>query len=375
MTDRNMKTLCYLANAGSIHTQRWANYFVDSGWDVHLVTWHSAAAHLQYHSSIKIHKIISPPHYAVRYLALIELAHIVRRINPDILHAHYISHFGILAALYAKYFNFQPLVLTAWGSDIFIDARGIRRRLLVARALQGADLITCDGESLKVAMTDLGADSQKIRIITHGVDTRKFKPDSKSSHLEQELFIPNQPIVISTRQLKPPYNVETLIRAVPLVLKEIPSVVFVVLGDGEDRHYLKDLTKSLSVEKKVIFRGNVPHDDLAKYLSISDIYVSTSLSDSTAVSNLEAMACGLAPIITDIGDNRRWIIDGQNGFLIPIKDPQVLAEKIILLLKDKEKRNIFGIRSRAIIEEKSDYYQEMAKMDKIYTELVARYKV
>jgi glycosyltransferase involved in cell wall biosynthesis len=366
--------ICFLAKTKEIHTERWINFFSERGHDVTLIATRSSGRNSHLDERVHIRRIWFPPHSIARYGALLEIIRIIREIQPDIIHAHYISHFGILAGIYKKISGFSPIVLTAWGSDIFIDARGIRR-LLVTHALQSADLITCDGESLKEAMIKLGADSQKIRIITHGVDTQKFKPESKSSNLFQELAIPNLPLVISTRMLEPLYNVETLIKAIPLILNDIQSVVFVILGDGKDRQYLKNLTRSLDVESKVLFRGKVLHDDLAKYLSISDIYVSTSLSDSTAVSNLEAMACGLAPIVTDIGDNRRWINDGQNGFIVPIKDPKILAEKIILLLREKELRRTFGIRSRAIIEEKSDYYQEMAKMEKIYSELIARYKV
>lgn len=366
--------ICFLAKTKAIHTERWINYFAEHGHEVTLITNHPLRENSRIDRRVHIRRIWFPPHSIARYGSLLEIIRIIREIQPDIIHAHYVSHFGLLAIMYKKISGFSPMVLTAWGSDIFIDARG-PRKLLVTHALQNADLITCDGESLKEAMVKLGAVPQKIQVVTHGVDTRKFKPECKNSYLLQELSIPNLPIVISTRQLKQLYCVETLIKAIPLVLKEIQSVIFVILGDGENRKYLEGLARSLDIDNKVIFRGSVPHQDLAKYLSISDIYVSTSLSDSTAVSNLEAMACGLAPIVTDIGDNREWISDGQNGFLIPIKDPEALAEKIILLLREKEMRKLFGTRSRTIIEERSDYYQEMAKVEKIYSELVARYKV
>ena len=89
------------------------------------------------------------------------------------------------------------MVLTAWGSDIFIDARG-PRKLLVTHALQNADLITCDGESLKEAMVKLGAVPQKIQVVTHGVDTRKLNAELRTVSVTGTI-IPNLPIVISTR--------------------------------------------------------------------------------------------------------------------------------------------------------------------------------
>ncbi len=106
-----------------------------------------------------------------------------------------------------------------------------------------------------------------------------------------------------------------------------------------------------------------------------DVYVSTSLSDAgLAASTAEAMACGLPVVITDFGDNRKWIEDGESGFIVPLKDPKALAEKIIYLLKNKDIRREFGMRNRKIIEEKNNYYREMEKMENSYIELTGGHK-
>lgn len=81
------------------------------------------------------------------------------------------------------------------------------------------------------------------------------------------------------------------------------------------------------------------------------------------------MACGLPVVITNVADNKKWVIDGENGFLIPAKSPQILAEKIIDLLKNEDKGKKFGAKARETIEEKNDYYKEMAKMEEIYKNL------
>jgi glycosyltransferase involved in cell wall biosynthesis len=86
------------------------------------------------------------------------------------------------------------------------------------------------------------------------------------------------------------------------------------------------------------------------------------------------MACGLPVVITDFGDNRKWVEDGVSGFIVPLKDPESLAEKIIYLLKNEDVRKEFGTRNRKIIEERNNYYKEMEKMENIYIELIKRYK-
>ena len=120
--------------------------------------------------------------------------------------------------------------------------------------------------------------------------------------------------------LEPIYDVGTLIKSIPLVLKMIPDAKFIIAGDGEQKEYVMNLAKSLNVFHATRFVGWIPNEELPKYLSSSDVYVSTSISDSFAVSTLEAMACELAPVITDIGDNKRWIKDGENGFIVPTKE-------------------------------------------------------
>jgi glycosyltransferase involved in cell wall biosynthesis len=177
------------------------------------------------------------------------------------------------------------------------------------------------------------------------------------------------------RSLEPIYDIETLINSIPIVLKEIPEAKFVIAGGGSQKAKLKEQAKSLGISQSVKFTGRMPNDRLPEYLNSADIYVSTSLSDAgLASSTAEAMACGLAVIITDFGDNKKWVEDGTNGFLIPLSDPQVLASKIIQLIRNKEIRDKFGQINRQIIEERNDYHKEMEKIENIYKEITGRYK-
>ena len=146
-----------------------------------------------------------------------------------------------------------------------------------------------------------------------------------------------------------------------MVLKQVPDAKFIIANNGSQEAHLKEMAKSLDIWDSVRFVGLIQHHELPKYLASSDVYVSTSLSDGGAVvSTLEAMACGLASVVTDSGDHRKWIRNGENGFVVPTKNPEVLAEKIIYLLKNEEQRKLFGKISRRIIEEKGDYHKEEA---------------
>ncbi len=177
-------------------------------------------------------------------------------------------------------------------------------------------------------------------------------------------------MVISLRSLEWLYDIETLIQAIPAVLEEIPDTKFVIVGEGKQKEYLKDLSLRLNVSEATKFVGFVPNDELPRYLNSADVYVSTALSDSgLAASTAEAMACGLPVVVTDSGSNKDWIENCENGFIIPLKSSKLLAERVLYLLKNEELRKKFGEINRGIIEKRNNYFIEMAKMEDIYKEI------
>jgi glycosyltransferase involved in cell wall biosynthesis len=301
-------------------------------------------------------------------MGMVKTSKLLKRIKPDIVHAHSVSRYGV----YAEMANFHSFVITAWGDDVLIHPKKIAvLRPFIKLALKRADLLTCDGENTKREMIGLGADPQKIRIINFGVDTQKFRPGKKNKKFLESLSIHNFPIVISLRHFRPINNIEAVVRSIPLVLNKVPNARLIIAGRGPEESFLKKLVRSLRVSDSVRFVGFIPPDELPKYLSSSDVYVSTSLSDSgLAASTSEAMACGLPVVTTDVGDNREWVKDGKGGFIIPLRDPESLAEKIIYLLENKHIRMKFGRANRKIIKERNDYRKEMGKMENICEELI-----
>ncbi len=309
--------------------------------------------------------------FLLKMLFIPRIKDLINRIEPDILHAHFVTNYGYFGALC----SFNPFVITAWGSDVLIVPKAfftsMIKKLIAKYTLRKADLITCDAEHVKEAIRRLGTALEKIVLIYFGVDTRKFSSGEKSEELRAKLGIFDSPTVISLRNLEPLYDIESLIRSLPLVLKEVPESKFLIAGKGSEEKRLRELAESLGVSDNVKFMGFIQNEDLPQYLNTVDVYVSTSLSDAgIAASTAEAMACGLPVIVTDVADNKKWIDNGVNGFVVPVKDPKSLAEKIIHLLQNEDIRKKFGKLNRKIIEERNDYYKEMKKMENIYKELI-----
>ena len=363
--------LCYLANGQSIHTEKWIRYFENNGHDVHLVSFEKARI-----KDVTVHYIDAHPSIPFIFTHFQTIREVIRKIDPDVLHAHYLTVYGLCGALS----GFKPFVATAWGSDVLpvqVDTRTGRILKLACAAfvVRKASLITCDGSHVKEAIRKLGVAPEKIMLINFGIDTQKFNPEQKDDRIRMELRLNDSPTVISLRSLEPLYDIESLIRSIPTVLKEVPESQFVIVGKGSEERKLEDLAKSLGISDNTRFIGFIPNDELPFYLTAVDVYVSTALSDAgLSASTAEAMACGLPVIVTDVADNRKWVSDGINGFVVPVRNPTYLAERIIYLLRNKDIRTTFGKISRGVIEERNDYYREMNKMEDIYKRIVQRHR-
>lgn len=362
--------ICYIAEGTSIHTQRWVNFFAEREHEVHLISsgfpldYHGYDRRIQFHQLIRlapqIWKVSRYPS-GVKWLA--QIRGLLREIEPDVLDTHSIAVNGYLGAMS----GFHPLILTAWGSDVLINPRrNPIHRLLTEYALRKADIVVCDSETVKRGLLTLNTEASKIRRIYNGVDTEQFSPDHRDKTLRAKLEITEGPIVICIRHLSPYYNVEMLIRAIPLILKQAPQAKFIIGGDGIQRGYLQSLANSLGVADSIRFVGWMSHDELPQYLSSSDIYASTSSSDSTSLSLQEAMACGLAPVVTDLAANREWIADGENGFIVARDDISALADRVVYLIQNNDVRANFGEAGRKIIQERAEYKKEMEKAEKLY---------
>ena len=363
-----MMRICYIADAGSIHTQKWVNYFAQRGYEVHLISSRGNSSEFEPGVGLHLLTTIAPRLWSVsKYLNgllwPVQARRLIRRIKPDIVDAHYITVNGYLGIAS----GFHPLILTAWGSDVLLDPKqNWLWKILTKYALNKTEVVICDSQVVHKELLKLGVSPGKIKMIYNGVDTQQFSRQQANEGLKRKLGMLEAPSIIYIRSLKPVYNVEMLIRAIPLVLRQFPEARFIIGGDGEQKEYLQDLAKSLGISDSTRFIGWIPHNELPEYLASADVYVSTSLSDSTSLSLQEAMACELAPVVTDLPANREWITDGESGFIVPINDIQALADRITHLLNNNEVRQRFGKAGREVIKERAEYEREMEKMEEIY---------
>jgi len=297
------------------------------------------------------------------------LKSIIFKINPDILHGGYVSICGFICALT----RFHPFLLMPWGSDILVEPKvSILKRQLVSYAIKQADMITCDAESVKKQIIErFNYNSDKITLFPWGIDLKLFTPSIKSLVLESLGWKDNL-IVICTRMHKKIYGIEYIIDAIPDVLSKYPRARFLFIGNGPLTSLYQKRIKSLGVGGYVKFLGFISNKLLPQYLNAADVYVSPSLSDATSISLLEAMACGLPVVVTDVESNFEWIKDGYNGLLYPRKNYKVLAKKISLFLGNRELRKKMGQRNYKIAKEKASWEKNFSKLECIYQKLISK---
>jgi len=355
--------ICLIADATSVHTQRWASYFMQQGDDVHLITYEPPSNQIK---GVELHVIKSV--FNNMYLAFIprhlKIYFLVRKINPDIVHAHFISKFGFHAA----FLGFYPLVLSAWGDDILIIPYWSKLLWYFTKiSLKRSDLIYAASKEIMKRITDnFEIPSENVKINIHGVNVAFFTPSHKRSDTDNL-------IVFSNRNFYPVYNVETLIDAIPLITLKNPNVRFWIMGKGPDEKKIKQHAKNIGANQYIDWIDWIDFKDMPAYLNSCDIYASTALSDGTPVSMLEAMACGLPCIMTNVGGVSEWIKDDLTGLLIQPKNPKKLADKIIELANNSEKRMMMGNNARNLVVKFANKPILMKDVKLDYTNLAKKY--
>ena len=357
--------ICFFAASNSIHSYRWVKYFASQG---HEVIWVSLCRIIfEPIDGVNYYELINSKNLISILRSVIILRTILNSNKPEFLHVHYLGVYGLIGLLS----GFYPVIATPWGSDIIINKNRFLHRILIRTFLKRAKLITCDAQHMKEQILALGVSKNRIKIINFGIDTEQFSPKPINFDFRKKLKIKDGFTIISLRNFEPVYDLKTLVLAMPDILNKYPDVNFVLIGQGSLEKELKDLVKALKIESSVFFPGFVPNADLPQLLNSSDIYISTSLSDAgIAASTAEAMACGVPVVITDTGENRGWIKNGETGYLVPPRDPLKLAESIQnMILKPKEIKKV-GLAGRKVISDHNDYKAEMAKVEKLYQSLV-----
>jgi len=303
------------------------------------------------------------------------LLHLVKEFSIDIVHAHFAYPAGF-AGILAKKATEKPLVVTLHGVDIITEPSinyGIRLKKtydrMVEKVVAHADKVFAASTFVYQEALNVGCDRERLVLLPNGVDLTRFHPEINGAFIAKRLGVEKRPLVFTLRAHEPKNGIEYLIRAVPLVVKEIPETIFVIGGDGSLRKYHEALARKLKVDNSCMFVGRISPRELPYYYSACDIFVIPSVTEAFGIVTVEAMACGKPVIGTNVGGTRDIVSDEVSGFLVRPKESNDIANKIISLIENPKQRREMGIKGRKIAEENFDVNKRIDTILSVYHEL------
>lgn len=344
--------LCLLGDANSPHTRRWALEMRARGWRVSLVT-----ARPEPLDGVE-QRILPPVRRSIDWLLRAGAAQRhVRELAPDIVHAHYLTSYGYLAARCDRH----PLVMTAWGSDLLVTPHTRPwMRWLTGWILRRADLITGDSASLVEAARQYRPQAP-VHEIHWGVDRTRFAPAPWEGKDGVQ--------IVSLRAWEPNYQIGTLVEAFALLRQHLPGAPLQLhlLGGGSLEAALRAQVQKLALAQCVHFHGRLDDAGMAAVLARCKISVTVPASDATSVAMLESMACGLAVVASDLDANRQWITP---GLLVPAGDARALADVLQQLVQDDARMRQAGEQNAERIALDGDRKAQMDQIDRLYRQLL-----
>ena len=361
--------LAYLADPNSIHSRRWLDWFVEHGHEVHLVDPFDTTITAGLDPRIEVERVTLPTGPPVVGLLRRRraLRRAIHRIDPDVVHAHFVRRFGWQAALA----GFHPLIVSPWGSDLLqVRRRSIRTRWWNRFALRSADLVTVSSEGMRAAAVRAGARPSRVELVHHGVDTARFAPSAAPRDAP--------PRVLSIRAVAPLYHHETVIEAIARLAAQgiRPELVLVRMGDAELLGRLEALARQRGIGDQLTVLDRVEHEALPDLYRSGDVLVSVPETDSFPVTLLEAMACGLPAVVSDLPAVTPVygpIDPVARELVVPVGDPDATARALRRALElDRDERARLGERLRAFVVETADYDAHMRRMEALYRSLAAR---
>ena len=346
--------LAVLMNSGSPWSRQIVARLTELGHSVHLIEFRDSTEtnsnikgqnNFQSEDISKLYNLVSEVHLLnsqfqsdIKYISQApKLAKICQNCRAEALLTLYGGGFALAAWLS----RVRPYAVYAVGSDVLL-IKGIKRRLSRI-TFNSADLVFSNGAYLAERTRELAPKARVIPVLM-GVDTARFSPGS---------IVPNPVRIICTRGFLPIYNNNYLIQALAAMPTSTYNFKVTFTSAGPFLDSVRSLSEQLlppPMQQKIEFLGGVSDEVLLKNVRSSHIYISMSPSDGTSTALLEALACGLFPVLSDIPQNREWIDPSvNNGILVPLDQPEALAAALSRIIQDKAWRERVSAYNRNLV--------------------------
>ena len=297
-----------------------------------------------------------------------KLISILKKEKPQILHS-FLFHSILLGRIVGRICK-VPIIISSIHSE-YIGGFLRNRLLQITDSLD--DVVTIVSQKASETMLkSKTASANKLLVIYNGIDLNKFIFQDKKTREEirKELNLKkDDKVLISIGRLFKAKGYPYLIEAIKILKSKYPDIKLLIIGEGEEKNKLETQIRGLNLEKNIFLLGR--KENVSNYLNASDIFVLASLWEGFGLAIVEAMACGLPVITTNVGGIPEIIKDKISGLLVNPKDFKILAQKIDYLLNlDADSKERFALKGRKIVEQKFPLEKMMTKYEELYYKLL-----
>ncbi|GMB07900.1 N-acetyl-alpha-D-glucosaminyl L-malate synthase BshA [Thermolongibacillus altinsuensis] len=366
--------VCYPSVGGSgVVATELGKLLAERGHEIHFISssipfrLNKVYGNIYYHEvSVNQYSVFQYPPYDLALAS--KIAEVAKREKLDLIHAHYaVPH--ALCAFLAKQMVGEHLkiVTTLHGTDITVLGYDPSLSDMIKFGIEQSDAVTAVSNALVLQTYELLDVQKPIQTVYNFVDERVYKKGENDELRREYGIAPHEKVLIHVSNFRKVKRVPDLVRAFSLIVKEVPAKLLLV-GDGPEMTVVCRLVNELGLAEHVRFLGK--QENLADLYSISDVKLLLSEKESFGLVLLEAMACEVPCVGTNIGGIPEVIEDGKTGFLCRLGDVEEAAEKTLLLLKDEKLRQTMGKQALASVYEKFYSEQIVAQYEQIYFQLV-----
>ncbi len=330
------------------------------GLAAHVLTpWERGAESFDAESPLKISRFANLPLLGDRFygpLLPMLLRAMLRMTNgrPDEIHCDQLDS-AIVALILKKVWRI-PYLTYAYGMEV-TDGR---LRSVRDRVFRNADTVIAISEHMReLLVREVGVAPDRVHVIHPGVDVEVFVPRSRPTELVGRLDLTDRRVILTVGRLvgrERSKGQDTVIKAMPAILAEVPEATYVVVGDGPERARLESLAKEAGVASRVVFAGSVSDEELPDYYNLCDAFAMVSRRRSTqkgghrgegfGIVYLEAAACGKPVVAGDDGGVAEAVEDGKTGLLIDPTSVEATAKSLVRLLRDEDLARRLGQSGR-----------------------------
>lgn len=289
-----------------------------------------------------------------------KIVEVVKMNDIDLVHAHYAIPHAVSAFLSKdilrnekKYKKDLKIITTLHGTDITLIGLEPSFLPLMKYSIEKSDGVTAVSNFLKEKTITSYQVEKNIEVIPNFIDLNKFKriSDKENSCFKKKYAPDNEKILMHTSNFRPLKRVQDVVKIFAEVYKKVPSKLLLI-GDGPERSDTERLVREMDLTEKVIFMGK--QDALVELLSIADLFIMPSQSESFGLSALEAMSCGVPVISSSIGGLPELNVHGESGYIAEIGDVDRMAKYAVDLLTNEKKYQLFSKQARERAEKFSE---------------------